>query len=333
MWVLEYPTALLLLLLLPPAIYLKHFWPQRGGRIRFPFAIYNGTGFRPKVWRVRLANAVGVITFWVGLVALIVALAGPAQVSRRPVHLSRGIDIMVVLDESPTMAAQDFQPGNRLEAAKEVVRRFVLRRENDPVGLVSFAKEAALRVPPTTDHDHLLQALGQVRIMELGDGTAIGLGLAVGALHLEAGQATERVMILLTDGKNNAGEISPEAAAEIAADLGIRIYTIGVGREGETSIEFEDPESGAMYRGTVVEAFDEEQLRTLADLTGGSYFHAASAAALDSVLQSIDSIETVERRTRVEVQSEPMHRQVAGFGALLLLLEFVLRALVLKEIL
>lgn len=333
MWVLEYPSALLLLLLFPPAIYLRHFWPERGGRVRFPFSMYNGGGFRPRMWRIQALNAAAVIGFWIGLVAIVLALAAPVRVSRRPIHLSRGIDIMVVLDESPTMAAQDFQPGNRLEAAKAVIGSFIRRRENDPIGLVSFAKEAALRVPPTTDHAYLTQALEQVRIMELGDGTAIGLGLAVGALHLDAGGAGERVIILLTDGKNNAGEISPETAAEIAADLGIRIYAIGVGREGEAPIEFVDPESGVMYRGTVVEAFDEQQLRTLAEITGGAYFHASSAAALDAVLQSIDTIETVERRTRVEVQTHPLYRQAAGIGALLLLVEFMLRALVLKEVL
>ncbi len=333
MWVLEHPSALLLLLLIPPAVYLRHFWPERGGRVLFPFAVYNGSGFRPRQWRVQLLHNLAVAAFWAGLVALILALAGPAEVSRQPVHLSRGIDIMIVLDESPTMAAQDFQPENRFESAKNVIRSFVQRRENDPIGLVTFAKEAALRVPPTTDHEHLLDALAKTRIMELGDGTAIGLGIAVGALHLNAGEAGERVMILLTDGKNNAGEISPEAAAAIAADLGIRVYTIGVGREGEAPIEFVDPETGTQYRGTVVEAFDEEQLRRLADMTGGSYFHASSSAALESVLQSIDTIETVERRTRVEVQTEPLHRQVAGFAVLLLLIEFIIRTLVLKEIL
>jgi Ca-activated chloride channel family protein len=331
--VFESPGYLFLLLLVPVGIYFRHFWSARGGKLPFAFRVWNTRGFSPSFFARRAVFGLAVLSFWSGVVALILALGGPAEVSRERVYLNRGIDMMIVLDESPSMAAQDFAPVNRFETARETIRGFVERRENDPIGLVSFGREAALRVPPTTDYDKLVAVLDELHIMELGDGTAIGMGIALGALHLRSSDAPEKVMILLTDGKNNAGEVLAETAARVATELGIRIYTIGIGSEAQAEIEFTNPETGQVYRGTFEGGFDEELLREIADLSGGAYFYAGTSGTLESVFEAIDSIETVEKRVRIEVATEPRHRLLIIFALAALLFDFLVRKLLLREVL
>ena len=181
---------------------------------------------------------------------------------------------MIVLDESPSMAARDLGGDSRFATAVEVIRGFVAGRENDAIGVVSFSDRAALQVPKTLDRVALNAALERLRVMTLGDATAIGMGIAVALLHLQDSAAAGRVIILLTDGENNAGEISPRTAAAIAADKGVRIYTIGVGRAGATVLELTDPRSGLTRRGVYHGRFDEALLRRVAEITGGRYFAA-----------------------------------------------------------
>ncbi|TVR66239.1 MAG: VWA domain-containing protein [Spirochaetaceae bacterium] len=327
MWVLERPGYMLLLLLVPFLVYLRHFRSNRGGRIAFPFTFYGGEGFRAPVTGRSLLLRVSTLVFWSAVVLLIVALSGPTRTVRERIFLTRGLDIMVVLDVSPTMAARDVQPVNRLEAARAVVRRFVEQRENDHIGLVGFSLEAALRVPPTLNHDLLLDSLDRLYLMEMGDGTAIGMALALASLHLQGTEGGDKIIILLTDGVNNAGEISPEAAAEVAGSLGIRIYAIGVGSEGEAEIEFVNPEDGRTYRGTVREGYDPDALRRIAELTGGRFFSAAGGGTLEAVFNAINTAETAERRVRVQVHRRPRHQLVLMIALALLLFDVILRRL------
>ena len=333
MWVLREPVFLILLVLVPLGIYFRHFWRGRGGKIPFPFHTWGEAGFTPSFRGLRLLRGLAILFFWLGTVALILATARPATVDRQRVYLTRGVDIMIVLDESPSMAARDFVPENRFETAREVIREFVSRRENDPIGLVSFGREAALRVPPTTYYDEVLRALDGLGIMTLGDGTAIGMGLAVASLHLSASSASEKVIILLTDGENNAGELVPETAARVAAQLGIRIYAIGIGNTEETRLEFTDPNTGQTYRGTFEGGFDEALLRQVADTSGGAYFYAGTSGTLASVFEAIDSIETVEKRVRIDVQTTPYHRPFILFGLAAIGLDMVIRKWLLREVL
>jgi Ca-activated chloride channel family protein len=333
MWVFREPLFLALLALIPVGIYFRHFRRHKGGQILFPFHVWGGEGFTPRFRGIRLLRGVGVLAFWFGVVLLVLALARPASVERRRVYLTRGIDIMIVLDESPSMAAKDFAPENRFETAREVIRRFVERRENDPIGLVSFGQEAALRVPPTTYYEEVLRALDGLRIMSLGDGTAIGMGLSLAGLHLSSSSASEKVIILLTDGENNAGEIFPETAATVAEQLGIRIYAIGIGGTEEADLEFTNPETGQTYRGTFRGGFDEELLRRIADISGGSYFFAGSSGTLAGVFEAIDSIETVERRVRIDVRTTPHHRPFILVGFAAVGLEVLIRKWLLREVL
>jgi len=333
MLVIDTPALLLLLLALFPAIYFRHFWRRRGGKLILPFGVWNGRGFMPPANPMALAIGIGSIAFWLGVASLIFALSGPEVVRREQSFLNRGADVMIVLDQSPTMAARDFQPNNRFDSAKSVISDFISRRQNDPIGLVGFGAEASLRVPPTLDYAHVLTVLQSMRIMEMGDGTAIGMGIAVAALHLADSSATRRIIILLTDGINNAGEILPETAAEAAASLGIEVYVVGVGSGDEVEIEFDDPRTGQHYRGTVSDGFDETLLRNIAQIGGGRYFYAGSSGALQSVFETIDSVEHVEQRSLLRVIREPIDRVFILFGLICVGFDFLIRRLLAREVL
>jgi Ca-activated chloride channel family protein len=333
MWVVDAPGFLLLFILVPPAIYFRHFWPRRGGKLILPFGVWNGRGFVPPANPLAAAVAVAAFAFWLGVASLIIALAGPAVVRREQAYLNRGTDVMIVLDQSPTMAAGDFQPVNRFESAKAVIGAFIDRRQNDPIGLVGFGAEASLRVPPTLDYDHVRATLSSMRVMEMGDGTAIGMGVAVAALHLAESTAERRVIVLLTDGINNAGEILPETAAAAAASLGIEVYVIGVGSDEEVEIEFDHPVTGQHFRGTVSEGFDEELLEQIALAGGGRYFYAGSSGALRAVFETIDSVERVEQRSLLRVTRDPKDLLFILIGLACIGLDFLLRRFAVREVL
>ncbi len=332
MWTIEEPAYLLLLILVIPGIYFSHFYRERGGVFNFPLGLWKGDFFQSRTgswyWLLIFAS----FCFWAGAALLIIALSGPVRVEKEKIYLSRGIDILFVLDESPSMAAKDFPPENRFETAKSMILEFVQGRENDAIGLVTFSGEAALRVPPTVDYSTFARELNNLNIMTLGEGTSVGLGLAIAALHLQNSSADERIIILLTDGENNSGEIAPLSAARIARDMGIRIYTIGVGSEGKVPLEYQDPETGKIYRGVYESVFNEGLLEDLARSSGGRYFTAVSPGALEQVLRTIDSLESTEKRIKIHASTTPGHRQVIFLGFLSILLSFIIRKIVLREV-
>jgi Ca-activated chloride channel family protein len=326
-------VLLILGAIVPTLFYLVHLWDRRGGHISFSFTIWQKEVLpRPK-WHLRFLIAGSSLFFWCGLIALLVALAGPSISERERIYLNRGLDILIILDQSPSMAAQDFSPVNRFETAKEVILEFVERKRSDALGLVSFGSEAALRVPPTRDYETLKTRIGELRLMELGEGTAIGMGIAVACVHLSDSSAKEKVAILVTDGENNAGEISPLSAARIASEMGIRVYTIGVGTRGESSIELEDPVTGNIIRGKIDSSYDEELLKKIAAITGGRFFSASSPGSLQSVFNDIDSLETIQQRVRINIRTEPVHREFTLLALGLLLASFLIRKIFFREVL
>ena len=332
MWIFESPGYLLLLALIPPGIYAAHFWKNRGGTLPFSLSVWKGDSFEESTFLLRTSSLVSTVLFWAGIILLIVALAGPGRVEKERIYLTRGIDIVFVLDESPSMAAQDFYPNNRFDTAREVIKTFIRSRENDPVGLVVFSDEAALKVPPTLDYSAYLDVLDDIGLMSLGTGTAIGMGVAVAALHLKESSATEKIIVLLTDGENNAGEITPESAAEIAGSLGIQIYAIGVGGPGEVPGEYTDPESGRTFRGVFSGTYDEKLLRQIAETTGGRYYSASTPGALETVFRSIDSSAVTEKRVKVKIETIPAYRTFLLAGAIALLLHVLIRKGILGEV-
>lgn len=326
------PGWLALLVLFPTLVILRHFWKRRGGRLPFPHRIWGGEGFDPPQTGIGVLLVVADVLTWFGAALLVVAMAGPMVTHREEVLLSRGIDIIIVLDQSPSMAAEDFPPTNRFDTAREMIRRFVEGRDGDSVGLVSFGGEAVLRSPPTADYGWLVDRLNALQIRTLGDETAIGMGLAVATLHLSDSTASEKVILLLTDGDNNAGEIQPDTAASLAAGKGIRIYCIGIGAEGEATVELTDPETGAITRGLIRTRFDEELLRRIAETTGGGYWRAASPGALETVFLEVDSLEAVEKRVSLRVSQRRLHRGLILIGFALVVSMYLFRKGILGEI-
>jgi Ca-activated chloride channel homolog len=332
-WIFESPAYLLLLSLIPPGIWAAHRWKNRGGTLPFSLSVWKGDSLEKSTFLLRTLDLISHLLFWGGFVLLVVALAGPGRVEKERIYLTRGIDIVFVLDESPSMAAQDFYPNNRFDTAREVIKTFIRSRENDPVGLVVFSDDAALKVPPTLDYSAYLRAVDDLALMSLGKGTAIGMGLAVAALHLKGSSAQEKIIILLTDGENNAGEITPESAAEIAGSLGIKIYAIGVGGEGAVPGEYRDPESGKTFRGIFSGTYDEELLQKIAEATGGRYYSASTPGALETVFRSIDSLAVTEKRIKVKIETVPAYRIFLLLGAVSILLYLVVRKALLREVL
>ena len=252
---------------------------------------------KPPGWRVLLRHA-PIVAAALGLMAASVSLARPQHGTLREQVTTRGIDIVVALDVSGSMAAEDFQPRNRLSVAKEVVAEFVKRRHDDRVGLVVFAGKSLTKSPPTTDGAVLLRQLDDVKLEMLPDGTAIGSGLATSLQRLRRSQAKSKVIVLVTDGANNAGEIDPATATDLARAMDVRVYTIGVGRGGEVPMpmKVQDPFTGQITRRTMMTEVlvDEALLGRIARRTGGEFFRATDPASLRNIFDRIDRLEKSE---------------------------------------
>ena len=260
------------------------------------------------------------------LVALVVAFARPQTGITSETVSAEGIDIILAMDVSSSMLAEDLEP-NRLEAVKAVAEEFVEGRRDDRIGLVVFAAEAFTQVPLTLDYSVVTDLLGQMEVGMIEDGTAVGMGLAAAVKRLQASDAESQVVILLTDGRNNTGEIGPVTAGQMAQALGVRVYTIGAGGQGLARI----PVGGRRYANVEVD-IDEASLQEVAETTGGRYFRATDRQGLSQVYEEIDALETTE----IEVENftsygELFHYPLAA-GLLLLLLEVGLGQSVLRTL-
>src|SRR5437016_817495 len=231
----------------------------------------------------------------VAALLLVVAMARPQRVTRLASNDRYGIDIVIALDASGSMAAEDFRPRNRFAVAKDLIGDFISRRQDDRIGIVTFGVRAATRVPITYDREIAQAILAKAQVGEHGDGTAIGHAIATAVNRLRTSKTRSRIIILVTDGVNNAGSIEPMTAANIAAKYGIKIYTVGVGSRGAVPIPIkrEDPLTGEVITSyQLIRAdLDEETLSSIARTTGGEYFRATDARAMSGILDRIDKLE------------------------------------------
>lgn len=246
-------------------------------------------------WRVRSRNLLIVLRF-ISLTALIIALARPQQINTEEKTEGEGIDIVLCIDVSGSMLAQDFTP-NRQEASKQVAAAFVRSRPTDRIGVVIFSGESFTQCPITTDHQMLLTQINSIRGGFMEDGTAIGSGLATSLERLNASRSPSKIVVLLTDGENNGGLIDPITAKEMARSLGIKVYTIGVGSEGLAPTPVQTP-SGTIVMQQERVNIDEKLLTQIATETGGKYFRARDNESLASIYKEIDQME----KTKVEIQ-------------------------------
>lgn len=322
-----YPWVLYLLLLLPGAAY--WYWKKKDRTTpNVMYSSFHLFGAVPKSLKEKLVHLPAILRL-LALALLIVAFARPQTFSSGENIYTEGIDIAMVLDISGSMLAEDFKP-NRLEAAKNVIDDFIKGRTTDKIGLVIFSGESFTQCPLTIDYSVLRNLLGEIYSGMIEDGTAIGNAIANGVNRLKDSKAKSKVMILLTDGVNNAGQIDPLTAAQIAQKFGIRIYTVGVGTIGEAPYPFQTP-FGKRYQMVPVE-IDEALLKQISGTTGGKYFRATSNRKLADIYNEIDKME----KTRVEVTSfrhaKELYFNWALIGFFLLLGEFSLSKFYLKKL-
>ena len=259
------------------------------------------------------------------IAGLVVALARPRAAGRTAQSNAEGINIVIAFDISSSMLAEDFQPQNRLEVAREKVKQFITRRSSDRIGVVAFSGEALTQVPLTTDYPVVLSAVDNLQPGQLDDGTAIGTAIVTAANRLRGAPGRSRVMVLLTDGVNNRGAIDPRTAAQAAAAIGVKIYAIGVGTEGMAPVPVGRGVFGLRYENRPVE-IDDALLTEVAQRTGGRYFRARDAEALDRITAEIDRLERTPVRTRVYTRYSELYRWPLAMALLALVAELGLAA-------
>jgi Ca-activated chloride channel family protein len=313
------PWLLSLLALVPLLALLKG---RRGGA---PAIRYSSTAVFEGLGRARASRAGALLAglLALALISAIIGLARPRLGKTFTRIQASGIDIMLVLDVSRSMLAEDFtiggQQANRLDAVKQVTEKFIEGRPNDRIGIIAFAGRPYVVSPLTLDHDWLLRNLDRVRIGLVEDGTAIGSALASGGNRLKDKESKSRMLVLLTDGDNNAGKIPPKTAAEAVAAIGIKIYTIGAGTRGFAPFPMRDMFGRTVYQNVKVD-MDEDSLREIAQIGGGAYFRASDTRSLEEIFKRIDQME----KTTVEMDKFRQYRDLfpyfvgAAFGLLAL---------------
>jgi Ca-activated chloride channel homolog len=314
------PEALWLLLLLPA------WWLWRRSRrkdaIVFSRTSVLATGPSTGSWIPKAIFLLRNLT----LAALVVALARPRSGAHVETRTSEGINIILAIDLSSSMLALDFRPANRIEVAKQKVKQFIARRTSDRIGVVAFAGEALTQVPLTTDYPVVMQAVSNLQAGQLEDGTAIGTAIATAANRLRDAPGRSKVLILLTDGVNNRGSVDPLTAAKAAAAYGIKIYGIGVGSVGMAPVPVGRNAAGGLnYEYQPVE-IDERLLSNIAAMTGGRYFRARDAAALQNIYSVIDRMERAPVHSSTIVNYRELYRWPLALGLLSLVGELVLVA-------
>ncbi len=313
-----HPWALLLFLVLPLYWIISRKWGH-------PALVHSRTSILSRLTR-RRARFLARLPSWfriLAIVTLIFAIATPRTGLSAVDVEADGIAIVIAIDVSSSMLAEDFHPRNRITVARETVANFVRGRKYDRIGLVAFAGEALTQVPITIDYDVIYRAIEQLDVGTLEDGTAIGTAIATAANRLRTVPGKSRVMILMTDGENNRGEIDPLTAAKAAAAFGLKIYTIGVGTEGVAPIPVARSLFGYEYANLPVH-IDEALLRNIASTTGGKYFRATTGQALDSIYHQIDTLEKTPVQVHRYVEYTPHYLPLLEVAAGLLLLEWLL---------
>lgn len=320
----------LLFLLLVPAFALLHLVRRKGREVSLVFP--SGTPLQglPQGWKVRARN-LPFIMMIVAVAFLSIAAARPQSGRSHEIIKTEGIDIMLVLDISGSMMAEDFKPNNRLQVAKNVIGDFISMRKGDRIGLVLFAGKAFTQCPLTVDYDILNAFLERTDIGMIEDGTAIGTAIATATNRLRDSEADSRIIILLTDGVNNVHEVEPLTAAQLALAVGVKVYTVGVGTKGYALMPLRTPFGGTIKRRVKVQ-IDEQTLREIADTTGGHYFRATDPQSLQQIYEKINRLEksTVEIEHFTEYSEHFTPYAIAGL--LFLAVGLMLESTILRKV-
>ncbi len=323
-----HPWFFLLLLLIPLAIIYQYFFNKKGRiALKMP-SLKSLEGHQS--WRGRLRILLPILRC-LAFAALVTALARPQSTLKEEEIKAEGVDISLVIDLSSSMLSRDFKP-DRLEVSKRVASEFVTKRKHDRIGLTAFSGEAYSQCPLTTDHRIVQEFLSGLKCGILEDGTAIGMGLSTAINRLKDSEAKSKVVILLTDGVNNAGYIKPITAAQIAQEFSIKVYTIGVGTQGQALAPVSRRSNGTFIFDMVSVEIDEELLTQISEMTGGKYFRATTEEGLERIYAEIDRLEKTEIEvTSIKRYSEEFH-WFAMLGLIFLVLELLLRYTVLRTL-
>jgi len=328
------PYLLLLLLLLPSLAWLK------GRRGQQPAFLYSSVNLLAGLTRATRSRAGGFLAAlrWLTLALFIIALAQPRWTKSETKVTASGVDIAVALDFSGSMAAEDFelkrQRVNRLVIAKDVLKKFIDKRPNDRIGLVAFATQAFIAAPLTLDHDFLLQQLNRLELGTISpNSTAVGSALSTALNRLRDLKAKSKIVILMTDGQNNAGKVAPLTAAEIAQTLGVKVYTIGVGTRGEAPVPAgRNPFTGQMMYQSQQVDIDEDTLTEIAKRTGGKYYRADNTEKFQAIYAEIDKLEKTEAEVKKYAQHTELFAWLVSAGLSLLLVELALGQTVFRRL-
>ena len=318
---------ILWLLLVVPLLVAYHLWI---GRRSATLTVSTLGGKRaPRTFRYWL-RPIPVVLRIAAIVLFIIALARPVEEHSESETTIEGVDIVLAMDISGSMLAQDFKP-DRLEASKAIASEFIADREGDRISVVAFAGEAFTQCPLTSDRGAVQTSLSRLRSGVIDDGTAIGNGLATAINRLRESSAKSKVVVLVTDGVNNSGQISPRMAADIARDLEVKVYTIGVGRRGQAPMPAMDPYGNVMMVMADVE-IDEDVLREIARVTGGKYFRAENSDALTKIYEEIDQMEKSKVQVTDYISYEELFLSWVLWGVLLLVVELLFSRVVLNRL-
>jgi len=262
-----------------------------------PLGAPGGTPFKS----TQIRGIVNLLKFFeiTGICLLFISAAGPSFKIPEMVFLNRGADIIFIFDVSPSMAALDMDGKNRFAVGSALISEFANKRPSDSIGLVAFGEDAVLLLPPTSDRGALELRLEQLRIGEFGDGTAIGMGIAIASYHMDKSNAKRKIAVLITDGENNAGVIHPETAAGLLRESGISFWVIAIGTSGEVPIDYTDPYTRIRSTGIFDSRYDTESLRRLAASGGGTFIYAPSAETFAAAFSQLDDSEITIQRTRI----------------------------------
>ena len=280
--------------------------------------------------KTRISGLVKLLKFLevTGIFLLFFSAAGPSIKTSETVWLNRGADIIFILDVSPSMAALDMDGKNRFDAGREMIIDFAQKRPSDSIGLVAVGEDAVLMLPPTPDRQALELRLDQLRIGELGDGTALGMGISVAAHHLEKSNAKRKIAVLITDGENNAGAVHPETAAGFLSDTGVSFWVIAVGSAGEVPLDYTDPYTKIRRTGIFDSRYNIESLRRLSAAGAGTFINASSADYFAAAFAQLDDSEITIQRSRIISRMTSLTFQFLLFSAAILAsVKFIRRCL------